>query len=305
MAFGFFKKNKSVADKNEPTGFSKIKQSIASIIATSGTKETLSELRKLLLDADVGISAANAILESVKQQLSSKDPAAITAVLADVLAEMLQPCDPPEWFNKQGLLTILLVGVNGAGKTTMCGKLAHMCAAKNKKVLLAAGDTFRAAAIAQLQVWGEKTNCEVISQQHGADSASVIYDAFASARAKNCDVMLADTAGRLQNKDNLIQELLKIKRVMGKIDENAPDHTWLVLDGSIGQNNILQAKKFHAEIGLTGIIITKLDGSAKGGAIFAIAAELKLPIFFIGLGEGKEDLREFNSKEFVSELLGD
>lgn len=305
MVFGFFKKNKNVADSNGPTGFSKLKQNLANIIANSGTKDTLLELRKLLLDADVGIGATNTILESVKQKLVNKDPEAITAVLAEVLTEILQPCDPPELFNKQGPLTILLIGVNGAGKTTTCGKLAYMFAAKNKKVLLAAGDTFRAAAIAQLQVWGRQTNSEVISQQHGADSASVIYDAFSSARAKNCDVMIADTAGRLQNKDNLIQELLKIKRVMGKIDESSPDHTWLVLDGSIGQNNLLQAKKFHAEIGLTGIIITKLDGSAKGGAIFAIAAELKLPIFFIGLGEGPEDLSRFDSKGFVAGLLND
>jgi fused signal recognition particle receptor len=328
MAFGFFKKNKiveqnTIADKNEVKGFDKLKQSlaktrhnlthgIANIVVKNGAKsqEMLLDLRKLLLDADVGISTTSAVLELVKQKLSGKelkDSAALVAVLTEVLVGMLQPCDPPELFvsASSGPLTILLIGVNGAGKTTTCGKLAHMFASNNKKVLLAAGDTFRAAAISQLEVWGDKTNCQVISQQYGADSASVIYDAFSSAIAKKYDVMLADTAGRLQNKDNLIQELQKIKRVMSKIDKSAPEHTWLVLDGSIGQNNLLQAKKFHAEIGLTGIIITKLDGSAKGGSIFAIAAELELPIFFIGLGEGADDLRVFDSKAFVAELFNE
>lgn len=307
MVFGFFKKNKSEAVASEKKSAWKLTSSISNLIATSGAKsqEMLEGLRKLLLDADVGITTTNVILEAVKKKLTSKDPEALTAVLQEVLVSMLEPCDPPELFCKQGVLTILLIGINGAGKTTTCGKLAYMFSNAGKQVLLAAGDTFRAAAISQLQVWGEKTNCQVVSQQHGADSASVIYDSFASAKAKNCDVMLADTAGRLQNKDNLTQELQKIKRVMGKIDPDAPDHTWLVLDGSIGQNNLQQAKKFHAEIGLTGLIITKLDGSAKGGSVFAIASELKLPIFFVGLGEGLDDLQAFDSKGFVSEMLRD
>jgi fused signal recognition particle receptor len=327
MVFGFFKKDKVVPQnvtsaKESPKGFDKLKQSlaktrqsftagIANIVVKNGAKsqEMLLELRKLLLDADVGASTTSEVLELVKQNISGKelkDSAALEAVLTEVLVEVLRPCDPPELFTREdcsGPLTILLIGVNGAGKTTTCGKLAHMFSCNNKKVLLAAGDTFRAAAISQLQVWGEKTNCQVVAQHYGADSASVIYDAFSSATAQKCDVMLADTAGRLQNKDNLIQELQKIKRVMSKIDASAPEHTWLVLDGSIGQNNLLQAKKFHADIGLTGIIVTKLDGSAKGGSIFAIAAELKLPIFFIGIGEALDDLQLFDSKAFVSELF--
>jgi fused signal recognition particle receptor len=204
---------------------------------------------------------------------------------------------------KQQPYVILVIGTNGAGKTTSIGKLAHYFKQQGKSVLLAAGDTFRAAAVEQLQEWGKRNNIPVTAQGEGADSASVIFDAIESAKSKNIDVVIADTAGRLHTQNNLMDELKKIKRVIGKIDASAPHETLLVIDGGFGQNALAQAQQFHEMIGLTGLAITKLDGTAKGGILFAIADQLKLPIRFIGVGEGISDLRPFKANEFIAALL--
>ena len=198
---------------------------------------------------------------------------------------------------------ILVIGVNGAGKTTTIGKLAHRFQQAGHKVMLAAGDTFRAAAVEQLQTWGQRNNVPVIAQGTGADSASVIFDAFEAARSRNVDVLIADTAGRLHNKANLMNELAKIKRVLGKQEENAPHETLLVLDAGTGQNAVSQATQFHDAIGVTGLALTKLDGTAKGGVLFALARHFDIPVRFIGVGEQLDDLREFKAWEFVSALL--
>jgi fused signal recognition particle receptor len=205
--------------------------------------------------------------------------------------------------NVNSTFVILVVGVNGAGKTTTIGKLAKSFQNQGKSVMLAAGDTFRAAAVEQLKVWGERNEIPVVAQDTGADAASVIYDAYESARAKNIDILIADTAGRLHTQGNLMQELEKIKRVLKKHNENAPHETMLVIDGGSGQNAINQAKEFNKTIGLSGICITKLDGTAKGGVVFAISDELKLPVRYIGVGEGINDLKPFNAKKFVDALF--
>ena len=221
---------------------------------------------------------------------------------AAVLQDILAPCNPqPLPADKP--CSILLIGVNGAGKTTTCGKLAALLRKQGSSVLLAAGDTFRAAAIEQIQAWGEKTGCDVITQQQGADSASVIYDALSSATAKKTDYLLADTSGRLHTQGNLMLELIKIKKVMQKLSPQAPTATWLVLDASLGQNSLIQAQQFHKDIGLTGLILTKLNGSAKGGCILSIARELKLPIYYIGIGEKEDDLKPFDSQQFTQMIL--
>ena len=220
------------------------------------------------------------------------------------MQEILQPCEQPIIVNgTHKPYVILVVGTNGAGKTTSIGKLAHHFKQQGKSVLLAAGDTFRAAAVEQLQEWGNRNNIVVISQGAGADPASVIFDAIESAKSKNIDVVIADTAGRLHTQNNLMDELKKIKRVMGKIDSSAPHETMLVIDGGFGQNALQQAHQFHDILGLTGLAVTKLDGTAKGGILFAIATQLKLPIRFIGVGEGINDLRPFKASDFVSALL--
>ena len=219
----------------------------------------------------------------------------LVATLVEVESGLEQPADGP--------LVILVVGVNGAGKTTTIGKLAHRYLSEGKSVMLAAGDTFRAAAVEQLQTWGERNNVQVIAQHTGADSASVLFDALTAARARNVDVLLADTAGRLNNKAHLMEELEKIVRVIKKADANAPHETLLVLDASTGQNAVAQAREFDAAVGITGIALTKLDGTAKGGVVFAIGEQIKRPIRFIGIGEGVEDLRPFNADEFVDALF--
>ena len=196
-----------------------------------------------------------------------------------------------------------MVGINGAGKTTTIGKLAHRFLNEGKQVVLAAGDTFRAAAVEQLQTWGERNQVPVVAQHTGADAASVVFDALQAATTRNADVLIADTAGRLHTRSNLMDELAKIARVMKKIDADAPHEVWLVVDGGTGQNALNQAEQFHATVGLTGIVITKLDGTAKGGILFAIAERLQIPIRYIGIGEGVEDLRPFNADEFVAALF--
>jgi len=236
-----------------------------------------------------------------RQQL--KDIPALLEALRDELLTILSPCQQPWRPTESQPYTILMVGVNGVGKTTTIGKLAKKLQNDGFSVLLAAGDTFRAAAIEQLQVWGERNRIAVIAQQNGADSASVIYDAIQAGRARQVDVVIADTAGRLHTQSNLMEELKKIKRVMAKVDESAPHEVLLVVDASTGQNALNQAVQFHEAVGVTGLILTKLDGTAKGGIVFAIARRLGLPIRFIGVGESIEDLREFDAAEFIVALL--
>jgi fused signal recognition particle receptor len=240
-----------------------------------------------------------------RKQLADGDAvfAAIIARMEALLALRAQPLQVPAWQTLP--FVILMVGINGAGKTTTIGKLAQQYRAAGKKVMLAAGDTFRAAAVEQLQAWGERNHVPVIAQHSGADSASVIFDALQSATARGMDVLIADTAGRLHTQHNLMEELKKIKRVLHKIDPKAPHETMLVLDASIGQNALNQARQFHEAIGLTGITMTKLDGTAKGGILFALAHELEIPFRYIGIGEGLDDLRVFEPSQFVNAIFND
>jgi fused signal recognition particle receptor len=265
------------------------------------------ELETLLLMADVGIEATTKIIAELTERSSRsalKDGAALQAALQEILLEKLIGCQQPmEVENTAGPFVMLVVGVNGVGKTTTIGKLARRLQQQGKSVILAAGDTFRAAAVEQLQVWGERNQIPVVAQHTGADSASVIFDAIESARAKNVDVILADTAGRLHNKSNLMEELKKVRRVAGKLDDSAPHEVLLVLDAGTGQNAVTQMAEFHATAGVTGIALTKLDGTAKGGVIFALAEKFSVPIRFIGVGEGQDDLQPFIAEDFVSALL--
>ncbi|MBK8182003.1 MAG: signal recognition particle-docking protein FtsY [Candidatus Competibacteraceae bacterium] len=266
----------------------------------------LEELESRLLLADVGIEVTNQLMKRLSERVSRqqlKDIPALLEALRDELLTILSPCQQPWRPTESQPYTILMVGVNGVGKTTTIGKLAKKLQNDGFSVLLAAGDTFRAAAIEQLQVWGERNRIAVIAQQNGADSASVIYDAIQAGRARQVDVVIADTAGRLHTQSNLMEELKKIKRVMAKVDESAPHEVLLVVDASTGQNALNQAVQFHEAVGVTGLILTKLDGTAKGGIVFAIARRLGLPIRFIGVGESIEDLREFDAAEFIVALL--
>lgn len=270
-------------------------------------QDLLDEIEASLLMADVGIEATNEIIGRLTENLEQhelKDAEALQRALKQDLFEMLQPCDQPLVIPKQdGPFVILVVGINGAGKTTSIGKLAKRLQAQGHSVMLAAGDTFRAAAVEQLQTWGERNNIHVVAQHTGADSASVIYDGVQSAKAKGIDVLIADTAGRLHTKSNLMEELIKIKRIMSKLDESAPHEVLLVLDAGTGQNALSQAKLFNDAVKLTGIALTKLDGTAKGGVIFALAKQLGVPIRFIGIGEGIDDLQDFDAKIFVDALF--
>lgn len=268
------------------------------------------ELESLLLRADLGVATTQSILKELELGLERKqllDGDAVFEALKDRLNHILASNSRPlnlETPNKAPYV-ILTVGVNGAGKTTTIGKLAKLYQQQGKKVMLAAGDTFRAAAVEQLQIWGERNQIPVIAQHAGADSASVIYDALQAATARGFDVLIADTAGRLHTQGNLMEELKKIKRVMGKLDANAPHETMLVLDASIGQNALNQAREFHQAIGLTGITMTKLDGTAKGGILFAIANELAIPFRYLGMGESIDDLRPFDAEQLVRALFND
>lgn len=264
------------------------------------------QLEEKLIIADVGVETTNKIIKSLKQHAKHKqlkDAEVLYEKLKAIIAEILEKVDKPLDTDITNPYVILMVGVNGVGKTTTIGKLAYHFREKDKSVMLAAGDTFRAAAIEQLQIWGERNNIPVIAQHTGADSASVIFDAFQSAKARNINILLADTAGRLQNKSDLMMELKKIVRVIKKIDENAPHEIMLTLDASTGQNAVNQVKLFHEAIGLTGINLTKLDGSAKGGVIFSIADQFNIPIRYIGIGEDIEDLRPFKSNDFIEALF--
>ncbi len=266
------------------------------------------ELETRLLVADVGIEATAAIIDGITQRVRRKEltePSALYRALGDVMQERLAHCEKPLVIDRNRKpFVILVVGINGAGKTTTIGKLAYQLRAEGLSVMLAAGDTFRAAAVEQLQVWGERNHIPVIAQGTGADSASVIYDALQAAQSRGVDVLIADTAGRLHTQDHLMEELKKVKRVLAKRDPSAPHETLLVIDGGIGQNALRQTEAFHAAIHLTGLTITKLDGTAKGGILFAIAEKHQLPIRHIGVGEGIEDLRTFRGAEFVHALLG-
>lgn len=269
--------------------------------------ELFEELEEQLLIADIGVPTTSKIIKNLTEHASRKelqDAELLYQQLKVEMADILEPvAQPLEIDSTKKPYVILMVGVNGVGKTTTIGKLARKFQAEGKSVMLAAGDTFRAAAVEQLQVWGERNHIPVVSQSTGSDSASVIFDAMQSAAARNIDILIADTAGRLQNKNNLMDELKKIVRVMKKYDEIAPHEIMLTLDAGTGQNAISQAKLFNEAVGLTGISLTKLDGTAKGGVIFAIADQFKLPIRYIGVGEKIEDLREFNAKEFIEALF--
>ncbi|EMJ9865375.1 signal recognition particle-docking protein FtsY [Salmonella enterica] len=264
------------------------------------------ELEEQLLIADVGVETTRKIIANLTEGASRKqlkDAEALYGLLKDEMGEILAKVGEPLTIEGKTPFVILMVGVNGVGKTTTIGKLARQFEQQGKSVMLAAGDTFRAAAVEQLQVWGQRNNIPVIAQHTGADSASVIFDAIQAAKARNVDVLIADTAGRLQNKSHLMEELKKIVRVMKKLDEEAPHEVMLTIDASTGQNAVSQAKLFHEAVGLTGITLTKLDGTAKGGVIFSVADQFGIPIRYIGVGERIEDLRPFKADDFIEALF--
>jgi len=270
-------------------------------------EDLLDDIEASLLTADIGVDATTEIIKGLTERLERhqlNDSEALSATLKQELLSILKPCSKPLHIPKQDTpFVILVVGVNGAGKTTTIGKLAKRLQAQGHSVMLAAGDTFRAAAVEQLQTWGERNNIAVVAQHTGADSASVIYDGVQSAQAKGIDVLIADTAGRLHTKSHLMDELKKVKRIMGKLDETAPHEVLLVLDAGTGQNALSQAKLFNDTVALTGLVLTKLDGTAKGGVIFGLAKQFGIPIRYIGIGEGIDDLQDFDAETFVNALF--
>lgn len=306
---GFFTRLKS--------GLSKTRRSFTDNISNLllGRKEIdedlLDELEMILLTADIGVDATDRIIRNLTEQVSRKelnDAEALLSALKAQLQEIIEPISQPldvdsHLAAQQGPYVILMVGINGVGKTTTIGKLAKKFQNEGKSVMLAAGDTFRAAAVEQLQTWGERNQVPVIAQKTGADSAAVIFDAIQSAKAKKIDVLIADTAGRLHTQSNLMEELKKVKRVIGKVDESAPHEVMLVIDAGTGQNALNQAKQFHEAVDVSGITVTKLDGTAKGGMVFALAEQLNIPVRFIGVGESIDDLRPFQAKEFTEALF--
>lgn len=269
--------------------------------------EVLEDLETLLLTSDIGLDVTDKIISELTEKVSRKqlaDPEALKSELHRLLHQQLVPVEQPLTISadKQPFV-ILVVGVNGVGKTTTIGKLAKRLQTQGKSVMLAAGDTFRAAAVEQLQTWGERNQVPVVAQHTGADSASVIFDALQAAKSRGLDVVIADTAGRLHNKSNLMEELAKVKRVMSKLDDSAPHEVLLVLDAGTGQNAVSQLSQFHESAGVSGIVLTKLDGTARGGVIFALAEKHGVPVRFVGLGEGIDDLQEFNAEHFVNALF--
>jgi fused signal recognition particle receptor len=270
-------------------------------------EDVLEELESLLVMADVGVDTTERIIGDLQKSLARKelkDVEALQRGLHKSLCEILEPVEKPLTIERpEGPYVILMVGVNGAGKTTTIGKLARRFKDQGYSVMLAAGDTFRAAAVEQLQAWGDRNDVPVIAQQAGADPAAVIFDAMDAARARDIDILLADTAGRLQSQAGLMDELAKVKRVISRRDETAPHEIMLVLDASQGQNALIQAEKFNEALGLTGLTVTKLDGSAKGGILLAIADRIGVPVRFIGIGEAAEDMQPFSAKDFVDALL--
>ena len=266
----------------------------------------LDEIETLLITSDFGLPVTEEVIQALTKAMSRKalkDAEAVREALKSTLVQMIEPSALPLPQIDAEPLVVLMVGVNGAGKTTTAGKLAHRFKSEGRQVMLAAGDTYRAAAVEQLKTWGERNGVDVVGQQTGADSASVIFDALSSAKAKGADVLIADTAGRLQNKANLMQELEKIVRVMNRIDESAPHSVLLVIDGGTGQNALVQAREFKNSVPVSGLVVTKLDGTAKGGVMFALARELGLPIHFIGVGEQLDDLRPFDAKAYVEAIF--
>ncbi|MDD1958880.1 MAG: signal recognition particle-docking protein FtsY [Pseudomonas capeferrum] len=309
-------------EQSKPGFFARLKQGLSKTSASIGEgmaslfmgkkvidDDLLDEIETRLLTADVGVEATSAIVQNLTQKVARKqlaDADALYKSLQEELAALLRPVEQPLKIQAQNKpYVILVVGVNGAGKTTTIGKMAKKLQLEGKKVMLAAGDTFRAAAVEQLQVWGERNQIPVIAQHTGADSASVIFDAVQAAKARGVDVLIADTAGRLHTKDNLMEELKKVRRVIGKLDAEAPHEVLLVLDAGTGQNAISQAKYFNQSVELTGLALTKLDGTAKGGVIFALAKQFNIPIRFIGVGEGIDDLRTFEAEPFVKALFAE
>jgi fused signal recognition particle receptor len=269
--------------------------------------EILDELETRLITADVGVEATTRILDDLRKRVARKeldDVDALLKALNESMVAILAPVEKPLTIAPEHKpFVILVVGINGAGKTTTIGKLAHRLMAEKRSVMLAAGDTFRAAAREQLEVWAQRNNVPIIAQQSGAEPAAVIFDALNAARARNVDVLIADTAGRLHTQTHLMDELKKVKRVLARLDPTAPHEVLLVLDGTIGQNAVAQAEQFNKGLGVTGLVVTKLDGTAKGGVVLAIAQKLGIPIRFIGVGEQSEDFGVFNSAEFVAALL--
>ncbi|MCF6298991.1 MAG: signal recognition particle-docking protein FtsY [Thiomicrorhabdus sp.] len=298
-------------------GLSKTRQNFTDSLASLvlGKKEIdddlLDDLEMILLTADVGIDATDKIIKNLTDQVSRKalkDPEALISSLKtqleDILAPVVQPLQIEQHLaDNAGPFVILMVGINGVGKTTTIGKLAKKFQSEGKSVMLAAGDTFRAAAVEQLQTWGERNNVPVVAQKTGADSAAVLFDAIQSAKAKKIDVLIADTAGRLHTQSNLMEELKKVTRVMAKVDSTAPHEVMLVIDAGTGQNALNQAKQFKEAVNVSGITLTKLDGTAKGGIVFALAEQSNIPIRFIGVGESIDDLRPFESKAFTKALF--
>ncbi len=318
--FGFGKNKQAQAEEKSGGLFSRLKNGLSRTRGnlTGGIgdlllgrksidDDLLEEIETQLLVADMGVEASQTIIESLTQRMSRKqlaDGEAVMTALREEMRAMLEPCSAPLVIDaSKKPFVILVVGINGAGKTTTIGKLARRLQDEGRSVLLAAGDTFRAAAVEQLQVWGQRNDIPVIAQQSGADSASVIFDAIEAGKARGVDVVIADTAGRLHTQSNLMEELKKVKRVIGKLDDSAPHEVLLVLDAGTGQNALNQAQQFHAAVDVSGIALTKLDGTAKGGIIFAIGRRLGLPIRFIGVGEGIEDLRVFDADEFIDALF--
>ena len=311
----------AVVEQEKPTKegfFSRLKRSLLKTKQNLGSgfislfrgkkidDDLFEELEEQLLIADVGVETTRKIIANLTEGASRKqlrDAEALYGLLKEEMGDILAKVDEPLNVDGKTPFVILMVGVNGVGKTTTIGKLARQFEQQGKSVMLAAGDTFRAAAVEQLQVWGQRNNIPVIAQHTGADSASVIFDAIQAAKARHVDVLIADTAGRLQNKAHLMEELKKIVRVMKKLDEDAPHEIMLTLDASTGQNAVSQAKLFHEAVGLTGITLTKLDGTAKGGVIFSIADQFGIPIRYIGVGERIEDLRPFNAGDFIEALF--
>lgn len=315
--FNLFKKDKP-AEEEKPQPLEKklarpragLGEKLASLIGFSKRidDDLLEEIETLLLTSDVGARLSTEIVDDLTVSLKRKELADSTALykkLHDLLAEQLQGIAKPLSTENHKPFVILVVGVNGAGKTTSIGKMAHYFKSRGQKVMLAAGDTFRAAAVEQLKTWGERNDVPVIAQQTGADSASVIFDALEAAKAREADILIADTAGRLHTQNNLMDELKKIKRVLAKIDPKAPHETMLVVDGGTGQNAISQAREFHKSIELDSLSITKLDGTARGGILFALAREFGLPVRFVGVGEAVTDLKTFEADDFIHALLPD
>ncbi len=322
--FGFKKNSPKQQDTQENTekrgwfgrlraGLSRTRQSLGAGLADIflGKKEiddeVLEELETLLLTADVGVDACQQIIADLTERVERKqlaDGQALLTALKEDMGALLAPCDQSlEVEPAKAPFVILMVGVNGVGKTTTIGKLARRYKEQGLSVMLAAGDTFRAAAVEQLQTWGERNDVPVVAQHSGADSAAVIFDALQAAKARGADVLIADTAGRLHTQSNLMEELKKIKRVMSKLDESAPHEVMLVVDAGTGQNALSQASQFNEAVGLTGITLTKLDGTAKGGIVFALAKKIGVPLRFIGVGEAAEDLRPFDAEDFIEALL--